>query len=88
VNRHYDLEVVAKWEGTHGFGSITLRPPSVDGMEWENRPWWIDKTATGSPLTVSVTPEEMAEVEVGTLFRVSMEQMTTVGDELARREAS
>lgn len=69
--RTYELEVTARWEGTHGFGRVMLRPPNVDGAELDlRRPPWVDKTHNGSPLYIDVTPEEMAELEVGTLVEV------------------
>lgn len=81
MRRSYDLEVVAKFAGTHGFGLITLRAPSVDGASVDlGRPWWFDRTHQGAPVTVDVSPEEWAAIEVGTLFRVTLEQLVRVGD--------
>lgn len=70
--RTYELEVVAKWEGTHGFGQIVLRPPAINDLPLDpRRPYWCERTPhNGAPLTMDLTPEEMAEVEVGTLFEV------------------
>ena len=73
VERTYPLEVVAKYDGSHGFGSITLRSPRVDSGELDlHRPWWFDRTHTGAPITVDLAPEEMKEIEIGTLFYVTL----------------
>lgn len=73
IARAYPLEVVAKWHGTHGFGSVTLRPPAIDGGAIDtSRPYWVDRTHTGSPLTLDLTPDEMDAVTVGDLFMVTL----------------
>jgi hypothetical protein len=74
MRRRYEVEVVAKWEGTHGYGSITLRPPSINGADLDvSRPWRVDRTTNGAPVTIDVSPEEMSEVEVGSLFSVTLD---------------
>lgn len=82
TRRDYYLEVVAKWQGTHGFGYMHLRPPTVNGDVSIDtaRPWWVDRTDSGMPVTVDLEPDEFAAVTVGDLFRVSLEAVTTVGE--------
>lgn len=85
--RYYDLEVVAKWQGTLGFGSITLRPPTISGSEIDiHRPWWVDRTAQGAPMTVDVSPEEFRRVEIGDRFRLSIVNVTELADDVASGE--
>jgi hypothetical protein len=75
ISRVYELEVVAKYYGSLGHGSITLRPPSINDSDIDpHRPYWCDRTNMGVPLALDLTPEEMESVTVGDLFIVSIGQ--------------
>src|SRR3974390_3548963 len=84
--RFYVMEVVAKYEGSHDYGLIMLRPPSAGmGGEWDiGRAWWADRTVSGVPITVDLTPAEMASVRVGDLFAITL---TPFSDNHRREES-
>lgn len=75
--RFHPLEVVAKYEGSHGYGLVYLRPPSVSGESIDPyRAPWTERATDGSPLTLHLSPGEMEQVYVGDLFAVTIHPYT------------
>lgn len=69
--------VAAKYAGEKGYGTITLRPPGDNyGNRYDpGRPFWVDRTTNGAPLTIDVTPSEWEEVHIGDLFVLTLARL-------------